>query len=262
MMDRGRRPASGARRAWLAGAALMCICFIALGAWQVQRLFWKLDLIARVEARVHASPAMAPAPAQWTLISAQADEYRHVRASGVWLDGLATRVQASTELGSGFWLLVPLCQADGTVVIVNRGFLPSKASDWQPAAPQKAANDGCAADAARAATATVTGLLRLSEPSGTVMRHNDAATSRWYSRDVAAIAAAHGLARTAPYFIDADAAATPVADGAPVGGLTVIAFRNSHLVYALTWFALAIMAAGACRLIMRERETHNDESPT
>ena len=262
MTERGRRPASGMRRAWLAGAALLCVAFIALGGWQVQRLFWKRDLIARVEARVHASPADVPAPAQWPLISAKTDEYRHLRASGVWLATLTTRVQASTELGSGFWLLVPLCQADGTVVLVNRGFIPSQASDWQPAAPQTAASGACAADAARAATATVTGLLRLTEPSGAFLRHNEPAISRWFSRDVAAIAQAHGLARTAPYFIDADAAATPVADGEPVGGLTVIAFHNSHLVYALTWFALAIMAAGACRLIMREREKQNDESPT
>jgi surfeit locus 1 family protein len=31
----------------------------------------------------------------------------------------------------------------------------------------------------------------------------------------------------------------------PVGGLTVITFHNSHLVYAITWYALALMVAGA-----------------
>jgi surfeit locus 1 family protein len=49
----------------------------------------------------------------------------------------------------------------------------------------------------------------------------------------------------APYFIDADAdaagqAAGPQA-GQPIGGLTVIAFTDNHLVYALTWYALALM---------------------
>ncbi|MGG2477358.1 SURF1 family cytochrome oxidase biogenesis protein, partial [Rhizobium sp. BR5] len=29
-------------------------CLLALGTWQVQRLFWKLDLIERVDARAHA----------------------------------------------------------------------------------------------------------------------------------------------------------------------------------------------------------------
>jgi surfeit locus 1 family protein len=53
--------------------------------------------------------------------------------------------------------------------------------------------------------------------------------------------------------VDADAA-QGAADGAvggssperPIGGLTVIAFHNNHLVYALTWYALALMVAGAC----------------
>jgi surfeit locus 1 family protein len=69
---------------------------------------------------------------------------------------------------------------------------------------------------------------------------------------VAAIAAARGLpsGRTAPYFIDADA--TPNPGGLPVGGLTVIAFPNSHLVYALTWYGLALMLAVGVAYAARE----------
>jgi len=54
-----------------------------------------------------------------------------------------------------------------------------------------------------------------------------------------------------PYFIDADA--TPNMGGLPIGGLTVVTFRNSHLVYALTWYALAIMSAGAGYLVLRRK---------
>ena len=43
-------------------------------------------------------------------------------------------------------------------------------------------------------------------------------------------------------FIDADA--THGQDDAPVGGLTVINFRNAHLVYAVTWFGLLSFACG------------------
>ncbi|PMW08503.1 Surfeit locus 1 family protein, partial [Pseudomonas sp. GW456-11-11-14-TSB2] len=87
-------------------------------------------------------------------------------------------------------------------------------------------------------TATVTGLLRLTEPKGAFLRYNDPGTNRWYSRDVSAISTARGLGPVAPYFIDADAG--PAAT-APVGGLTVERFTNNHLVYGLTWFALAVM---------------------
>jgi surfeit locus 1 family protein len=89
---------------------------------------------------------------------------------------------------------------------------------------------------------TVTGLLRVTEPRGGFLRANDPASGRWYSRDVAAIAEAKGLGgAVAPYFIDAGAA--PNAGGLPVGGITVVDFRNAHLSYALTWFGLAALIA-------------------
>jgi surfeit locus 1 family protein len=67
---------------------------------------------------------------------------------------------------------------------------------------------------------------------------------------VAAIASSEGLSGTAPYFIDADA--TPNPGGLPVGGLTVVAFPNNHLVYAITWYVLALMVAGAAFYVARE----------
>ena len=252
MTDGSSRRAPATRYAWLAGAALMCAGFIALGCWQLARLQWKLDLIAHVDQRVHAAATDVPSPAAWPQLNASSDEYRHLRASGIWLDTLNTRVQAATDLGSGFWLLTPLCQADGSVVLVNRGFVKAEAGDWKPSAPQQAADHACAPHDPLQNTASVTGLLRISEPGGGFLRHNDATANRWFSRDVAAIAAAHALARTAPYFIDADAAPSAGADGQPVGGLTVISFHNNHMVYALTWFALAAMAAGAALLMTRE----------
>lgn len=265
---RPRRPAM--RLAWLSAAALMCAGFLALGCWQLQRLAWKLDLIERVEQRVHATPVPAPGPERWLLMSAASDEYLRLTAAGLWLHSLSTRVQASTELGSGFWLLTPLCQADGSIILINRGFVPSRPDDWKAVAPQLANGDACVPRAGRVpGEVSVTGLLRISEPGGSALRRNDADASHWYSRDVAAISAAHRLRRTAPYFIDAeaDASAAPASveaadDLHPVGGLTVISFRNNHLVYALTWFALALMAAGACWLMTRDKWKRKDGETT
>jgi surfeit locus 1 family protein len=208
--------------------------FVALGIWQVQRLSWKLDLIERVESRVQAPPGPAPGRSEWPQVSAARDEYRHVRLDGRFLSGRDTRVQAVTEAGAGFWLLSPFEASDGTVVLVNRGFVPQ---EWR-------------GNPASAANTQVTGLLRLSEPGGAFLRRNAPAGNRWYSRDVQAIAAARRLRQVAPYFVDADRGAD--AAGWPRGGLTVIHFRNNHLVYALTWFALALMAAVAGGYVVRE----------
>jgi surfeit locus 1 family protein len=37
----------------------------------------------------------------------------------------------------------------------------------------------------------------------------------------------------------------------PVGGMTVVRFRNAHLVYAATWFALAVLCMFGLVLLRR-----------
>ncbi len=204
---------------------------VGLGTWQLQRRVWKLDLIARVQQRVHAAPTAAPGPSQWQGGTANHDAYRRVRLQGEFLNDKETLVQAVTVDGPGFWLLTPLRTPQGYVVLVNRGFVP----------PERTAPSSRPSGQVAGLT-TVTGLLRISEPHGGFLHSNAPADGRWYSRDVAAIAAARGLSGVAPYFVDADA--TPNPGGWPVGGLTVIAFPNSHLTYAITWFTLAAMLAG------------------
>jgi len=235
---------------WALCALVLFLGFFALGTWQVQRRAWKLDLIERVNQRVSAPAIDAPAPPDWPRVSAANNEYRHVRLTGRFMAGHDVRVQAVTAIGSGFWLLSPLQLADGSVVLVNRGFVPPQ---WTPASSR---TPGVDADA----LVTVTGLLRLTEPGGGFLRANDAAAERWFSRDVAAVAQARGLRWVAPYFVDAGAAAagTPSDPAAPVGGLTVIAFYNNHLVYALTWFVLALMVAGAAIGLALQNARHHE----
>lgn len=211
--------------------------FAALGVWQLERRVWKLDLIARVEARVHAPPAAPPAPEAWPSLDMQNTEYRRVRLSGTFDHDKETLVQALTERGAGFWVLTPLRTPQG-IVLVNRGFVAPDRRD--PATRPAGQIQGAA---------TVTGLMRASEPNGGFLRANDPAADRWHSRDVAAIARARRLDSTAPFFVDADASPNP--GGYPIGGLTVVHFRNTHLIYALTWFALAALSGAAAWLGLR-----------
>lgn len=214
----------------------------ALGTWQVHRLAWKRDLIAQVNQRAHAPTAPAPGRQDWRTVTFNNAEYRHVAASGTYLHDRQTLVQAATELGSGYWVMTPLQLADGGTVLVNRGFvLP----EWRKNA---------ATAAQPPAEGSVTGLLRMGEPGSGFLRNNDPAANLWYSRDLPAIAAARGLTDVAPYFIDADAASSPGRDPAkaPVGGLTVLNFPNNHLVYAITWYALALMVIVGVVIFVRE----------
>jgi surfeit locus 1 family protein len=255
-----KQPKSIARLALLSGLAVAFIGFIALGLWQLERLAWKQDLIERVESRIRAPAVAPPETSTWPSFAAERDakryEYQRVEVTGRYLSGADTRVQAVTAIGAGYWLLTPLQRVDGSIVLINRGFVTP---EWTPSA---------ARESAASPDIRVTGLLRLSEPQGAFLRSNAPADGRWYSRDVQAIAAAKGLQSVAPYFIDADAADARSAEPGdersgdhsgdysgvlhPVGGLTVVRFRNHHLQYALTWFVLALMVVAAVWRVLRD----------
>ena len=226
---------NGLRAAFATLCLLLAAGFTALGIWQVERLGWKRDLIAKVERRIHAHPWAMPQRETWGGDHA----YRRVRVTGTLLHDHETLVQAVTERGPGWWVMTPLATNSGTL-LVNRGFVPA---ERKPPSQRQAGQI--------AGAVTITGLLRVSEPGGGFLRSNDPARDRWFSRDVAAIAGAKKLGEVAPFFLDADA--TPNAAGYPVGGLTVVAFSNNHLIYLLTWFALAGMSIAGAMLLLRPR---------
>lgn len=238
MTDESPRPPRGPVALTLLAllGVLLFVGFVALGTWQVYRLGWKRDLIARVDARVHAAPTPAPMASEWSGVTEQSAEYRHVQLQGRFQHDRQTLVWTATDLGSGFWVMTPLQQDDGSIVLVNRGFVPADWCGIRGTCPR--GPDG---------ETSVTGLLRISEPAR-LFRHNDPARDSWYTRNVADIAKARGLGRVAPYFVDEDAAPGTLDHGKPAwpqGGLTVIAFPNNHLSYFITWYALALMVLGA-----------------
>jgi len=256
---------------WLLTAVMAFVGFCALGVWQVERRAWKLDLIERVAQRIHA-PAVAPLDRRdWSTISAARDEYRRIRLHGTYLYEQSALVQASTVLGTGYWVMTPLRLDDQSVVLVNRGFVPQaqKKGPWRH---RQAPTD----------EVTLTGLVRLTEPRGGFLRDNKPEENRWFSRDVQQIGQRHGLTQLAPYFVDADGPGASIFPGAssaapsngeeaipasavrasgqlyiadehlPVAGLTVVSFNNNHLMYAITWFGLAILVLLAMYYVCRE----------
>jgi len=208
------------------------IGFAALGVWQVERLAWKNALVAAIETRSTATP-IDLARSDWADAGLM-QPYQRVAVSGTYMDHNVL-AQAVTARGGGFWVMTPLLLNDGRAILVNRGFV----------------GQGRAAATVGGQRADVTGLLRETEAGGGFLRANDADAGRWYSRDVEAISSTLNLATVAPFFIDAD----DVAGDDVEGGLTVLTFSNNHLVYALTWFALAAMVLGALAFLLRERRS-------
>jgi surfeit locus 1 family protein len=205
---------------------MLLIC-LALGAWQIERLFWKQDLIAQRQAAV----AAAPAPLPKNLAEARAMEFRHVSDEGVFLNDKEIFLGAASEGGGqGYQILTPLLEPGGRVVFVNRGYIPSELKD-----PAKRAIGQSAG------TVRVEGLLRL-PPAGRpnwFLPDNRPDLNYWFWVDLPAMSAADKLDRVAPFYIDADA--TPNSGGWPKGGVTRLTLPNNHLQYAITWFSLAVV---------------------
>ena len=217
--------------------------FVALGVWQIQRMHWKHDLIARVNARVHAAPVPLPPHSQLVSAPPHSLDYLRVKLSGTY-DGARTALtRAATDLGTGYWTMTPLRLDDGRTIWVNRGFLPAGTTAVQ------------AGKAAPSGPVTVIGLLRPSEPGGSLLQSNRPQDDRWYSRDLAALSTAKGTGPAAPMFVDAQQETASATGSAltPVAGLTVIHFPDNHLQYALTWFAMAVLSAVGIGLVWRRK---------
>ncbi len=202
------------------------ILCLGLGAWQVQRLFWKEGLIAERAAAVAAPPIAVPRD----LAQARGMEFRHVGDQGVLLNDKEIDLGAISEAGSdGYQILTPLREAGGRIVFINRGFVPAELRNpaRRPAGQL-------------AGTVHVVGLLRL-PPAGRpnwFLPDNRPDLNYWFWVDLPAMAAADKLDRVAPFYIDADAAPNP--GGWPKGGVTRLELPNNHLQYAITWFSLAV----------------------
>lgn len=220
--------------------AAVFVGFILLGNWQVRRYHLKLKIAQEIATRVHAPPVDAPGPAGWPRIAAGDDQYLHVRLRGRFV-GSQTLVHGSSSKGYGYWVMAPLRTDRGFIVLVNRGYVPPESSGM-PAAAKMAPPGG---------EVSLTGLLRLTEPRGGFLRRNQPEKDLWYSRDVAAIAAADHLPadQVAPYFVDADAATGDA--GPPIAGLTNIHIYNHSFGYAVTWYLLALGTLLAAGIMVR-----------
>jgi surfeit locus 1 family protein len=216
------------------GFAILC----GLGTWQLQRLGWKQDLIARVESRTELPPVPAPGPATWPDIDFGELDYRPVTVAGTFRHDLEVHAYAALADpngpvgGQGFFVLTPLETEDGWTVIVNRGFVPEAGKE---AATRAEGQIGGLVE--------VAGLLRPPQGRNAFTPADDRVANIWFTRDPAAIGEALGLGpNLAPYYIDAFFD-PDLPGGLPQGGETELVFSNNHLQYAITWYGLALALA-------------------
>lgn len=210
------------------------LILIGLGTWQLDRLAWKNDLIARIDAGLAADPVELPGlidnAAHW--------DYVRVRVTGTFLHDreayIGPRLYPGPDgrMQAGVHVLTPLVRGDGGgVVLVDRGWVPLDRRD-----PASRANGQVVGPV------TVTGIGRKPQDRGFMQPDNRPATREFFWLDMPALAGMAGAVTLSPVVVQADNTANP--GGLPIGGRTIVSLKNDHLSYALTWYGLALTLIG------------------
>ena len=202
--------------------AVLFASLVALGAWQLERLQWKLALIADVQRNMKAPPlSLAEA-----LGVGQKAQYHRVALDGRFDSAKEAYVFGTDEAGAPVYHVIAPFETPAGTLLVDRGIVPKEELD--PATRRAGQING---------PVHIVGVWRTPDPPGWFTPAPDFMHRIWYAHDLAAIAKADGIILAAPAIVEADAAPNP--GGWPKGGQTRVTFRNEHLQYAITWFGLA-----------------------
>ncbi|MEL6463671.1 MAG: SURF1 family protein [Pseudomonadota bacterium] len=194
----------------LMGAGIL----ISLGVWQVQRLDWKQELLARIDAQIVAEPMPLDQATQPDF-----QRYAPVEATGTFgADHI--RMLASRKTTGAVHRIIRPFQADGFgLVLVDTGWVP----------------DGTEVDDPPQGPLTLFGNLDAPNEADGFTPGPDLQKNLWFARDVPAMAE---TLNTQPILIVLrDAPETDL--GVTPWPVDTAGIPNDHLQYAITWFSLA-----------------------
>ena len=235
MMPRSVLPSHVCRR--LVGALLALGVFallVLLGVWQVQRLHWKEDLIAKQAAAL----AAVPQPLAAVLARPEAERlFWPVTVTGRFVDVRPFVVGMRPRDGQpGYHLVQPFMVSTGSLagrtVLVNLGWSPLAVAPHWRMPPELVAREW-----------TLDGIARLPEATSWLSPRNQPDRGEWYTVDPRAMlpgyaaADVRGAGEVLPLFIQLR---TPLgSEGLPIPLPAQRVFRNDHRNYAVFWFTMA-----------------------
>ena len=201
------------------GTVLLFMILVGLGAWQVQRLEWKNQLLAEID-QAERQPA--------ELLTANPQPFEKVTVSGRWLPlvahyGVEVRdTPQGPRMGSQ--LVVPLARLDAPAIMVVLGWVADGGAVVLPSGD-----------------AQVVGYVRPAEHRGWLSAGDNARTLRFFSLDPQEIGRALAV-DVEPFTEVAWSDGDAKEQGSPPGPAAATQLPrplNNHLSYAFTWFALA-----------------------
>jgi surfeit locus 1 family protein len=216
--------------------SVMLIVLIGLGTWQVQRLHWKEEVLARI-ARAEAS---APIPlGAAPLPYAKVETTGHLRADLTVLVGAEVR---ETPKGPkmGAHLIEPLERDGAPPLLVDRGWVPLTPTGPLdlPAEPVR-----------------LTGFVHPPEAPGWFSATDNTAERHFYTLDPVAIGAALRLNGTEPFVLVV--LGPKPATRWPEPAQHLPRPPNNHLTYVITWYGLAAALVAIFTIYARKGSKHD-----
>ncbi|MEP3244395.1 MAG: SURF1 family protein [Sneathiella sp.] len=200
------------------------LILLSLSFWQLNRYFWKVELISHLTERLSEDAVPLPAGA----LSLPEWGHKRVSVSGAFLNDKEIHLFSHAKKGrKGFQIITPMVRSDGGgIVLVNRG--------WVPEGKKEASNRK---EGLISGPVDVTGVVRKPwTKSYDFLPDNNAEQNVWLYGDLGQMAARLKL-DVAPVFVELDDLAVP--GGWPKGGQTRVSVPNNHLEYFFTWLGLA-----------------------
>jgi surfeit locus 1 family protein len=205
---------------------------VGLGTWQLERKTWKEGLIAELETKLSAPATNLPPRERWQSLNASQDEFRRVMFPAEFLASEEALVYSSGSplrpdvSGPGYFVFSPARLLGGSLVVVNRGFVPEGKQDPKTRAEGRASG-----------IVEISGVMRWPEQRNPFTPKDAPDKSLWFARDPGAMAAAKNWGNVAPFYVDQEG--PPTRGGFPKAGPLKPTLTNNHLQYAVTWYGLA-----------------------
>ena len=204
---------------------IIILCY--LGWWQLQRLQWKGELLAAIEAEYAVDASNVP-----ILPDDRNDVINFKRGyiEGRYHHDKEVLIQARTYEGAvGYHLLTPF-EGLGGFILVNRGWIPIELESDKVMRP--------------AGSIKIIGAVRSLPKVNMFVPDNQPKDDVWYSVDPEGVAQAKGFDGVAAniFYADGDGGVSGQVSY-PVATSTKVTLNNNHASYAFFWFSMALVLA-------------------
>ena len=204
-------------------------CLLYLGKWQIDRLYWKLGVLNKIDQKIAAAPVPLPVEP-----SESVHKYLSVEISGQFLQE-SIRVLASKKRYGAGYRIIHVFRTNGRRLLVDLGFVGLE-TDYDV----DLIND-----------ISLVGNLHWPDEVDNFTPEPDLENNIWFARDVERVASA---LQTEPILIILKDSTFKDKNINPMP-IDTTHIPNDHLQYAITWFSLAIIwALMSCLFIWTTRQ--------